>query len=237
MAVSESPGVPPENRLLAALPKAEYERLRPRLESMSLAIKQVVYEADRPIPHVYFPRNCVISMVLNLEGSAVEIGTVGHEGMAGLPVFLGTDSLPSMALCQVPGEAVRVKARAFREAVRDSGPLHDLMHRYAHYLLVQSSQSTACNRLHPAEERLCRWLLMTQDRVGADRFPLTQEFMAQMLGVRRPTVSLVASTLQKAGLIQYSRGKVAVVDRPGLESAACECYAVTRKELERLLGG
>jgi CRP-like cAMP-binding protein len=152
------------------------------------------------------------------------------------PVFFGTESIPSMALCQVPGEAVRVKAKEFREAVRGGGPLHDLLHRYAHYLLVLSSQSTACNRLHSAEERLCRWLLMTHDRVGGDQFPLTQEFMARMLGVRRPTVSLVASTLQRAGLIQYSRGKVMVLDRPGLESAACECYAVVKKELERLLG-
>jgi CRP-like cAMP-binding protein len=236
MPVSEAPPALGENRLLAALPKKDYERLRPRLEPVSLAAKQVVYEADRPIPHVYFPRNCVISMVLHVEGGAVEVGTVGHEGMAGLPVFLGTDSFPSLALCQVPGEAVRVRAKALKEAVRESESLHDLLHRYAHYMLVQSAQSAACNRLHSAEERLCRWLLMMHDRVGADRFPLTQEFMAQMLGVRRPTVSLIASTLQKAGLIQYSRGKMLILDRPGLESAACECYAVTRKELERLLG-
>jgi CRP-like cAMP-binding protein len=196
----------------------------------------MLYDAGGPIPHVYFPTNCVLSMLTDVDGEAVEVATVGNEGMAGLPVFLGTGTIPSRCFAQVPGDALRMRAAALREEVKGGGALHDVLLKYTHYLLAQATQSAACNRLHSAEERLCRWLLMTQDRVGSDWFPLTQDFMAQMLGVRRATVSLTASALQHAGLIKYSRGKVTVLDREGLEGASCGCYGIVRKELERLLG-
>ena len=170
------------------------------------------------------------------DGLGTEVGIVGSEGVAGISVFLGSGREVGKVFCQVPGEALRMEADALREETRGGSPLNEMLLRYTQALLVLVSQSTACNRLHTAEERLCRWLLMTQDRVGADQFPITQDFMADMLGVRRPTVSLVASTVQRAGLIRYSRGKMKVVDRPGLEAASCECYAKVKEEFNRLLG-
>jgi CRP-like cAMP-binding protein len=233
---AEGPRTETENRLLRALPRRERERLRPKLEPVRLAVREQLYDAGKPIAHVYFPTDCVLSMVADVDGESVEVATVGNEGMAGLPVFLGTGTIPSKCYCQVPGDALRMRAAALEEEVGCGGALRDVLLRYTHYLLTQATQSAACNRLHSAEERLCRWLLMTQDRAGSDRFPLTQEFMALLLGVRRATVSLTASALQHAGLIKYSRGKVTVLDREGLEGASCGCYAVVRKELERLLG-
>jgi len=232
----QGPRVEMENWLLAALPRAERARLGAKLEPVYLPLRQPVYDADAPIPHVYFPTNCVLSLVADVDGEVVEVGTVGNEGMAGLPVFLGTTTFPGKCFAQVPGDALRMRADALQDEVKGGGALHDRLLKYTHYLLAQATQSAACNRLHSAEERLCRWLLMTRDRVGGDQFPLTQEFMAQMLGVRRATVSLTASALQHAGLIKYSRGKLTVLNREGLEGASCGCYAVVKKELERLLG-
>lgn len=170
-------------------------------------------------------------------GEAVEVATVGNEGMVGLPVFLEAATIPGKAFAQIPGEAWRMSADTFKEQVSPGTPLHELLQRYTQALFNLISQSTACNRLHTVEERACRWLLMTHDRVGSDSFPLTQEFLAQMLGVRRPTVSTVASILQRAGFISYSRGKITILDREGLESASCECYEIIRAEFERLVGG
>jgi len=232
----EGPRVEMENRLLEALTRRERERLDGKLEPACLPFNETLYDAGGPIAHVYFPRNCVLSLVTEVDGEAVEVGTVGNEGMAGLPVFLGTGTIPSRCYCQVPGDALRMPADALAEEVRGGGALHDVLLKYTHYLLAQATQAAACNRLHTAEERLCRWLLMTRDQVGSDWFPLTQEFMAQMLGVRRATVSLTASALQHAGLIKYSRGKVTVLDPEGLEGASCGCYQVVKQELERLLG-
>ncbi len=232
----DGPRVDMENRLLKALPPGERDRLGAKLEPVYLPFKELLYDAGGPISHVYFPTNGVLSMLTDMEDGAVEVGTVGNEGMAGLPVFLGTGTIPSKCYSQVPGDALRMEATALANEVKGGGALHDVLLKYTHYLLAQATQAAACNRLHAAEERLCRWLLMMQDRVGSDWFPLTQEFMAQMLGVRRATVSLTASALQHAGLIRYSRGKVTVVDRAGLEGASCGCYAVVRKEQERLLG-
>src|SRR5687767_10171797 len=190
---SQGPRVATEDLLLKALPCRERERLAAKLEPVRLSLREMLYDAGRPIPHVYFPVNCVLSMLAEVDGESVEVGTVGNEGMAGLPVFLGTGTLPSRCIAQVPGDALRMGAAALEEEVRGGGALHDVLLKYTHYLLAQATQSAACNRLHPAEQRLCRWLLMTQDRVGGDWFPLTQDFMAQMLGVRRATVSLTAS--------------------------------------------
>lgn len=232
----DGPRVKLENRLLQALPRKDRQRLEAKLEPVYLPYKEQIYDVGSPIPYVYFPTNCMLSMVTEMEGGTVEVGTIGNEGMAGLPIFLRTDSFPSKCFAQVPGDAVRMRSTALQEELKDGGALHVVLLKYTHYLLTQSLQSTACNRLHAAEERLCRWLLMTQDRVGSDWFPLTQEFMAEMLGVRRATVSLTASALQHAGLIKYSRGKVTVLSREKLEKASCACYVLVRKEMERLFG-
>jgi CRP-like cAMP-binding protein len=226
------------NRLLGALPKGAYERLLPDLRTVSLGLKEVLYEPDEPITYVYFPNNGVISLVTVMEdGATVEVGTVGNEGMAGLPVFLGADSSPGKAFSQIPGESARMRADALRRHVERGGPLVSLLHRYTQALMAEMAQSIACNRLHSLEERCARWLLMTQDRVGSDRFALTQQFLAQMLGARRPSVTVAAGMLQRAELIGYSRGKIAVLDRKGLEAVSCECYRVVRREFDRLAGG
>jgi CRP-like cAMP-binding protein len=170
------------------------------------------------------------------DGTVVELATVGNEGMVGLPVFLGGDTMPLKAFVQIPGDAMRMKADVFKDSVNQGSPLHGLLQRYTQALFNQVAQSTACNRVHSIEERCCRWLLMTRDRVESDGFPLTQEFLSQMLGVRRPSVSVVAAILQKAGLIRYSRGRITILDREGLEAAACECYAIIKQEFDRLLG-
>src|SRR3984893_5011715 len=229
--------VPGKNRLLAALPRDEYGGLLPHLEKVALPLKEILYEANGPIARVFFPLNGVISLVIIMEGGfPLEVGTIGNEGMVGTPVFLGSDSSPTRAISQVPGEALRMEAKVFQEAMRRASPLYGLVQRYTQAMINQISQSTVCNRRHSVQKRMCRWLLMSHDRVGADEFQLTQEFLAQMLGVRRPTVTAVAGILQKAGLISYSRGRLTVQDRKGLEAASCECYEVVAKELDRLLG-
>lgn len=229
------PNVPGENALLAALPPGERDRLP--TERVSLGIKHVVYEPNGPIEHVYFPLTGVMSLVIVMsDGLAVEAATVGNEGMVGLAVFLGAETSPHRAFSQIPGEALRATAEDFRAEVARGGALDAVMRRYNQALVNQMSYSVACNRLHSVEERMCRWLLMTHDRVGADRFPLTQEFLAQMLGVRRPSVTVTAGVLQKAGFIAYTRGNVVILNRPGLEESSCECYRVVRDEFARLLG-
>jgi CRP-like cAMP-binding protein len=175
-------------------------------------------------------------VILMRDGQAVEAGTVGNEGMVGLPVFLGAETSPHRAFSQIPGEALRMRAKDFMEELERDGPLRRRLGLYNQALMNQMAYSVACNRLHSVEERMCRWLLMCNDRVGADQFPLTQEFLAQMLGVRRPSVTVVAGVLQKAGLIAYARGRVVILDRPRLEAASCECYQVVREEFDRLLG-
>lgn len=227
-----------ENRLLAALPKEEYERLVANMEAVFLELKHSVYEPNEPIEYVYFVKNGVVSLLNVMEdGKEVEVATVGNEGMVGLPVFLGAEKIPGRAFSQVPGDALRMKADVFKDKVTPGTRLHDLLQRYTQALFNQIAQGTACNTLHSVEERMCRWLLMTQDRVGKDDFPLTQEFLGQMLGVRRPTVSIAASILQKAGLIRYSRGGITILDREGLEDSSCECYAIIKAEFDRLVGG
>ena len=238
MSVSFDPRIPVENRLLAALPTEEYSRLLPNLETVSLAFKQVLYEPNEPIEHVYFPNNGVVSLVNIMQnGATVEIATVGKEGMVGLPVFLEADKIPGQAFSQVPGDAMRMKADVFKDSVNRGGPLQNLLLRYTQTLFNFIAQSAACNSLHSIEQRCCRWLLITHDRVERDEFPLTQEFLSQMLGVRRAGVGEVAGNLQKAGLIRYSRGRMTILDREGLKSAGCECYETVKQEFDRLLGG
>lgn len=237
MPPSKAPTPPAGNRLLDSLPLADIERLRPHLEAVSVGVKHVIYEPNGPIKHVYFPISCVISLVTYLkDGASVEMATIGLEGMVGLPIFLGTDTMPSRAFGQVPGDALRITAAAFTAEIERNGPLVRVLNRYTQALFNQVAQTTACNRVHLVEQRCARWLLQTHDRVASDQFLLTQEFLAQMLGVRRSGVSAAAGLLQKAGLIRYARGRVTVLDRSGLESAACECYGVIKREFDRLLG-
>lgn len=225
-----------KNRLLSALPHSEYERLLPHLEPVSLNFKQTIYAPDQPIDYVYFPNTGIISLVnLTEDGGTVEAATVGNEGMAGIPVLLGADSMIGQAVVQLVGDALRMRADVFKREVTPGSPLHNLLLRYTHALFSLISQSVACNRRHSVEERCCRWLLLCQDRVQADQFPLTQEFLSQMLGVRRASVSVVAAILQRAGLIRYSRGKMTILDSKGLEAGSCECYQIVKKEFDRLL--
>jgi CRP-like cAMP-binding protein len=217
------------NRLLDRLPADEYSRLLPLAETVSLRNLEQLHQQDAPLPHVYFPKSGVLSSVIALgEGGVVEAATIGNEGMVGIPALLGLDFTTAAVTAQVPGESLRIPTPSFVQALKQSGPLDVLLRRYIAFSLRSAYQAVACNALHATEERMSRWLLTTQDRVGQREFSLTQEFLAEMLGVRRQTVQLVAGTLQTAGLITYRRGLVQVLDREGLEAASCECYGVTK---------
>ena len=226
------------NRLLRALPPAAYDALRPHLEPLELTMGQVLWRPDGPLHAVYFPQTAVCSLLTPLsDEAAVESATVGYEGMVGVPVVLGAASTHSQALGQVAGRAARVDAGRFREWLATADGALPLLPRYAQALVEQTAQSVACNRKHAMEERCARWLLATRERVGSDRFELTHEFLAAMLGVRRASVTVAAGMLQQAGLITYSRGRVTILDGERLEQASCECYRVVREQHERLLGG
>lgn len=224
------------NRLLDALPDSSRERLAELLQPVKLAFRKTLYEPNVPIDCVYFPLSGVVSLITTVDGAtSVEVGTVGNEGMVGVPVLLGARTTPGKAFSQIPGMALAIEAGAFRAAVDQDSELRDLMGRYTQALFNQIAQSAACNRVHSIDERCARWLLMSHDRVAADRFPLTQEFLGQMLGVRRASVNTAAGVLQRAGFISYVRGVVTITDRIGLESASCECYRIVRDEFDRLL--
>jgi CRP-like cAMP-binding protein len=223
------------NRLLTALPGDEYEQLRPHLALVMLELKQEIWTPNQPIEAVYFPIDLVASILAETESGSIEVGTIGNEGVVGLPVYLGAISHTGTAMAQIPGRAYRVDVTSFRRQSQN-GRLRELLQRYTLAFMTQVSQGTACNRSHSAEQRLARWLLLVQDRVGRDEFPLTQEFMGQMLGVRRATVSETASELQSSGLIKYRRGAIRIEDRAGLERVSCECYRIVRNDFERLLG-
>ncbi len=225
-----------KNQLLSALPKEEYELLLPNLEPVSLPFKQIIYEPNEPIEYVYFPNSGIISLVnFTEEGGTVEAATVGNEGMVGIPVLLGADRMIGQAISQIVGDALRMKTDIFKRQVTPGSSLHTQLLRYTLALMNLISQSVACNRLHSVEKRCCRWLLLCQDRVQSNEFYLTQELLSQMLGVRRPSVSEVAALLQKAGLIRYSRGKITILNRQGLEATSCECYRIVKDEFKRLL--
>ena len=225
------------NKLLAALPAKDYKRLRPHLEAVPLEFKAVLHEEGETVRYVYFPGEGFVSLLVVTEnGAASEVGLVGNEGMVGLPALLGVDSAPGREIVQMAGTGVRVEAERLRAEFRRGGALHDLLLRYAHVLFTQVSQSTACIASHHSKKRLCRWLLMTHDRAPGDEFVITQEFMAMMLGVTRPVVTRAAAALQREKLIRYSRGKMTMLDRRGVEAKACECYASVREEYRRVLG-
>lgn len=225
------------NALLGALPVEARGMITAGSRVVHLEQRRVLWEPGQETRHVYFPLSGVISLVTVMnDGDMVEFATVGREGMVGLHHFLGAPSMPSQrAISQVAGDSLEVDAGAFREASQGAGPLRDLLERYALVLVVSTAQEVACNRLHPLEMRCARWLLTARQQVGADEFALTQEFLAEMLGVRRATVTIAAGLLQKAGLIRYRRGRIEVLDPEGLAAASCECYRVIHDEYDRFL--
>jgi CRP-like cAMP-binding protein len=232
-----SPNALTGNRLLDALPSRERKRLRPHLEPVPLSFKDILHEPGRSIAHLYFPTRGMVSLLSagNGRGGRMEVAVVGREGMAGLAVFLGTKTALTQSMVQVPGEALRLRADKFPALVPRHSKLHELLLRYVHSFLAQLAQGVACNAQHPVEKRLCRWLLTVHDRAASDRIPLTHEFLAGMLGVRRASVTEAARRLRQAGLIRYGGGQLLVLDRLGLEQTVCGCYRVVKTELSRVL--
>jgi CRP-like cAMP-binding protein len=227
----------PANRLLGLLSPQDYERLLPHLERLSLEYRQSLYRANRKIEFVYFIETGVGSLVNTMaNGQAAEVGTIGNEGLVGVPLVLGDERAPTSVYVQVPGEGLRIAAALFKTELARSATMQAVMLRYVHALFNQVAQSAACNHFHSLEQRCCRWLLMTRDRMQSDEFLLTQEFLAMMLGVQRTGVSLAAGALQRAGLITYKRGNVTILDHPGLKKLSCECYGISKREFDRLLG-
>jgi CRP-like cAMP-binding protein len=227
---------PRDNQLLAALPPAEFQRLLPNLEPLEMALGMVLYESGSTMNHVYFPTTSIISLLYVMQdGASAEIGVVGSEGIVGISLFMGGGSTPSRAVVQSAGRGLRLKSATIKEAFEESGAVLHLMLRYTQALITQMAQTAACNRHHSLDQQLCRWLLMTLDRMQGAEIVMTQELMANMLGVRREGVTESALKLQRAGLIRYARGHISVLDRAGLEHRSCECYAVVKREYERLL--
>jgi CRP-like cAMP-binding protein len=225
------------NRLLGLLPRKDYERLRPHLHRIPLEYRQSLYEANKPIEFVYFIETGVGSLVNTMSnGQAAEVGTIGNEGVVGLPILLGDDRAPTSVYVQVPGIGLAMKAGIFEKEMMRSATTRMVMLRYAHAFFNQVAQSAACNHFHSLRQRCCRWMLMTHDRMQADEFLLTQEFLAMMLGVQRTGVTAAAGALQREGLIRYKRGQVTILDRRGLQKGSCECYGVSKAEFDRLLG-
>jgi CRP-like cAMP-binding protein len=225
------------NRLLSLLTDEDYERLRPHLALVALEYRKSLYEASRPIHHVYFPVDGVASLVITTaDGASAEVGTIGSEGIVGLPVCLGDREAPSSCYVQVPGTGLAMDAGVFRDQLARRPTLKLVMLRYAHAFFNLVAQSAACAHLHRVEQRCCRWLLMTRDRMPSGDFLLTHEFLGMMLGVRRTTVTDVMGGLQKAGLIRYRRGHVTILDQQALHRRACECYDISKLEFDRLLG-
>jgi CRP-like cAMP-binding protein len=231
----------PLNRLLASLPAVELTRILPALEAIPISAKQVLLKRGDPIRHVFFPNGGVYSVTAMMkDGSAVEVATVGDEGMLGISAFMGGTAMPGESMLQVPSErpeektVERMTIEAFDRELQRGGGLRDRVGRYSQGAIALMMQSTACMGLHRVQERCCRWLLMTHDRIRSDRFTLSQEFLAMMLGSTRPTVAVVAGGLQQMGLIQYTHARMTILDRAGLEAASCECYSTVKTEFDRL---
>jgi len=229
MSSTKSPRI--ANRLLAALPKKDYQALQRHLEEVPLVFEEILYQPNVLISDVYFPNSGIVSLLAAVNGHAtLEVGLVGQEGMLGLAVFMGVNSSQNRAVVQGAGSAMRMKATAFRKECNNGGVLPLLLRRYSHSLVTQITQSAVCNQFHSVDARLARWLLMTHDRMGDDEFQITQEFLSNMLGVRREGVSRAAGDLQKRKLIGYSRGRLKVLDRVGLEAVSCGCYEIINDE-------
>jgi CRP-like cAMP-binding protein len=227
---------PRQNRLLAALPAAHWQRWQPLLELAELPLGRVMYESGRTLSHVYFPTTAIVSLLYVMEnGASAEIAVVGNEGVVGISLFMGGESTPSRAVVQSAGLGWRMKSSAIKQEFNHSHTVMHLMLRYTQALITQMSQTAVCNRHHSLDQQLCRWLLLSLDRLHGDELVMTQELIANMLGVRREGVTEAALKLQKLGLISYARGHITVLDRPALEARTCECYAVVKKEYDRLL--
>jgi CRP-like cAMP-binding protein len=225
-----------QNHLLDALPEVELARLLPLLERVPLVLGEVLYESGEQLRHVYFPVDAIVSLLYVMaDGASAEIAIVGNEGIVGISLFMGGETTPSRAIVQSAGHAYRLKGQLLKDEFYRAGPMQHLLLRYTQALLTQMSQTAVCNRHHSLDQQLCRWLLLSLDRLESNELTMTQELIANMLGVRREGVTEAAGNLQDAGLIQYSRGKIKVLDRPGLEARVCECYAVVKKEFDRLL--
>lgn len=239
MSVSIDSSLPSQNQLLAALPINDYQRLIPDLELVTLSNQQLIYDVGESIRYVYFPNQALVSFVSLMEdGSTTEVGIVGKDGMVGMPVCWGGESSANIqAIAQMPGSAIRMKAQKLKIEFERGGAMQRLLLLYTQAIFTQVSQTAACNRHHTVEQRLARWLLTVQDHIQLDELILTQEFISQMLGTRRAGVTVAALALQQAGMIRYTRGRITVIDRDKLKSAACECYGIIHDEFSRLLSG
>jgi CRP-like cAMP-binding protein len=233
MPVSHSPE---QNHLLAALPAAEFDRLAPHLELVAMPLGEALYESGGRLPHVYFPITSIVSLLYVMkDGASAEIAVVGNEGILGISLFMGGETTPSRAVVQSAGHGYRLKAALLKHEFQRAGPVMDLLLRYTQALITQMAQTAVCNRHHSVDQQLCRWLLLSLDRLSTSELTMTQELIANMLGVRREGVTEAAGDLQRAGVIRYSRGRITVLDRKKLERDACECYAVVKNEFDRLL--
>ncbi|WP_275098005.1 Crp/Fnr family transcriptional regulator [Sedimenticola hydrogenitrophicus] len=230
------PHGPCQNHLLTSLPEEEYAPLIPYLELVPMPLGMVLYESGHELRHVYFPTTAIVSLLyVMLDGASAEIAVVGNEGIIGVALFMGGETMPNRAVVQSAGHAYRLKGQLLKQEFNRSGELQHLLLRYTQALLTQMAQTAVCNRHHTLDQQLCRWLLLSIDRLPSNELAMTQELIANMLGVRREGVTEAAGKLQKAGLIRYQRGHITVLDRAGLEARACECYAVVKKEFDRLL--
>lgn len=230
------PQTPRQNYLLAALPDQDYARLLPHLELVPMPLGNVLYESGNELNHVYFPTTAIISLLyVMIDGASAEIAVVGNEGIIGVALFMGGQTMPNRAVVQSAGHAYRLKGQLLKQEFNRSGELQHLLLRYTQALLTQMAQTAVCNRHHSLDQQLCRWLLLSLDRLPSNELVMTQELIANMLGVRREGVTEAAGNLQRDGLIKYQRGRITVIDRPGLEARSCECYAVVKKESDRLL--
>ncbi|TAJ54693.1 MAG: Crp/Fnr family transcriptional regulator [Nevskiaceae bacterium] len=227
---------PQQNHLLWALPASARERVFPKMELVAMPLGKVLYESGHSLQHVYFPTDSIVSLLYVMEdGASAEIAVVGNEGMVGVALFMGGETTPNRAVVQSAGHAYRLKGALLKQEFSRSGPMQHLLLRYTQALLTQMAQTAVCNRHHTVDQQLCRWLLLSLDRLAGNELSMTQELIANMLGVRREGVTEAAGKLQALGLIQYRRGHITVLDRPRLEQAACECYAVVKREFDRLL--
>jgi CRP-like cAMP-binding protein len=227
---------PRNNSLLAALPDAEWTRWQSELEKVEMPLGQVLYESGATLTHVYFPTTSIVSLLYVMgNGASAEIAVVGNEGLVGISLFMGGESTPSRAVVQSAGHGLRLKAQLMKDEFNRAGPVLHLLLRYTQALITQMAQTAACNRHHSLDQQLCRWLLLSLDRLPGNELAMTQELIANMLGVRREGVTAAALKLQEAGLINYARGRITVVDRVGIEKRTCECYMVVKLEYDRLL--
>jgi len=235
-AAMSSPHAPKQNHLLAALPAADYARLLPDLELVRMPLGQALYESGGQLQHVYFPTTSIVSLLYVMaDGASAEIAVVGNEGILGISLFMGGETTPSRAVVQSAGFGYRLKGQLLKDEFNRAGPALHLLLRYTQALITQMAQTAVCNRHHSVEQQLCRWLLLSLDRLSTSQLNMTQELIANMLGVRREGVTEAAGKLQRAGLIRYTRGHIEVLDRQRLEQVVCECYGVVKKEFDRLL--